>query len=148
MVTRIEFDFHTKATPDQVVGLLTDFSPDRPKIWPQLSERWFEVYSVGETNADVREGQDNPTLWAREIYDWSTPGNVTWTVQESSDLAPGSFVSVTATAAAGGGSDVHGIWERGATTFKGRAILAVMRVLGSRVLSTYLRKVYDALPGE
>jgi hypothetical protein len=67
-------------------------------------------------------------------------------VTESSDLAPGSFVSVTATPAAGGGSDVHGIWERGATTFKGRAILALMRVLGSRVLSTYLRKVYDALP--
>jgi hypothetical protein len=63
MVTRIEFDFHTVATPDQVVGLLTDFSPDRPKIWPQLSERWFEVYSVGETSADVREGQDRPTLW-------------------------------------------------------------------------------------
>lgn len=144
MVTRIEF--HTKATPDQVVGLLTDFSPDRPKIWPQLSERWFEVYSIGETSADVREGQDKPTLWARETYDWSAPGNVTCTVTESSDLAPGSFVSVTATAAAGGGSDVHRIWERGATTFKGRAILVLMRVLGGRVLSGYLRKVYDALP--
>jgi hypothetical protein len=144
VVTRIDFDFHTKATPGQVVGLLTDFSPDRPAIWPQLSERWFEVYSVGETSADVREGQDSPTMWARELYDWSQPGTVTWTVKESSDLTPGSFVSVTATPAPDGGSDVHGIWERAATTLKGRAILVLMRLIGARMLTSYLRKVYDA----
>jgi hypothetical protein len=145
MPTRVEFDFHTQATPDEVIGLLTDFSADRPKRWPQLSERWYQVYEVGETTADVREGQDKPSLWARELYDWSTPGSVTWTVKESSDLAPGSFVTISATASDNGGSDVHGTWERSATTFKGRVVMVMMSVIGRRVLTGYLRKVYDEL---
>jgi len=145
MTTRVEFDFHTLATPDEVVGLLTDLSPDRPKRWPQLSERWYQVYELGDTTADVREGQDKPTLWARELYDWSTPGSVTWTVKESSDLAPGSFVTVTASDSGDGGSDVRGIWERTATTFKGRVVMLMMSVIGRRVLIGYLRKVCDEL---
>src|SRR3954466_9030668 len=145
MTAHIEFDFHTRATPEEVVELLTDFSPDRPKRWPQLSERWYEVYEVGDTTADVREGQDKPSLWARERYEWSTPGTVTWTVVESSDLTPGSFFTIKATAAQDGGSDVHGTWERGATTFRGRTVLVLMRVAGRRILTNYLRKVYDDL---
>jgi hypothetical protein len=145
MPTRVEFEFHTRATPDEVVGLLTDFSADRPKRWPALSERWYEVYDVGESAADVREGQDRPTMWAREHYDWSTPGTVTWTVTESSDLAPGSFVSIRAAAAADGGSDVRGTWERTGTTLKARAIVMLMSVAGRKVLGDYFRKVYDGL---
>ena len=145
MPTRLEFDFHTRATPDEVVELLTDFSPARPTRWPQLSERWYEVYDVGVSTADVREGQDKPTLWARETYDWSTPGTVTWTVTDSSDLASGSFVSLVATASPDGGSEVHGTWERSAKTVKARAILVMMSVVGRKVLGNYFRKVYDDL---
>jgi len=145
MPTRLEFDFHTRATSEEVVELLTDFSPNRPTRWPALSERWYEVYDVGASSADVREGQEKPTLWARETYDWSTPGTVTWTVTDSSDLAPGSFVELTATASPDGGSDVHGTWERSAKTLKARAILLLMSVVGRRVLSNYFRKVYDDL---
>lgn len=145
MPTRVEFEFHTRATPEQVVELLTNFSADRPKRWPSLSERWYEVYDVGVAEADVREGQDRPTMWAREKYDWSTPGTVTWTVTDSSDLAPGSFVRLTAAASPDGGSDVHGTWERGAKTLKARAILTMMSLVGRKVLSSYFRKVYDDL---
>ena len=145
VTTRVEFDFHTAATPEEVVELLTDFSSDRPKRWPALSPKWYEVYELGTSTADVREGQDKPPLWAREQYDWSTPGTVTWTVTDSGDLAPGSFVTLTATASSDGGSDVHGTWERGAKTAKARLILVVMRVVGRRVLSNYFRKVYDDL---
>lgn len=145
MPLRIEFDFHTRATPADVVELLTDFSPERPKRWPALSDRWYEVYDVGASTADVREGQDKPTLWAREKYDWSTPGAVTWTVTESSDLAPGSFVTLAAADSLDGGSNVHGTWERGATTLKGRTVLVLMRVAGRKILSNYFRKVYDDL---
>lgn len=148
MPTRVEFDFHTLASPDEVIELLTDFSPARPKRWPQLSEKWYEVYEVGATTADVREGQDKPTMWAREEYDWSTPGTISWTVADSSDLAPGSFVRLTTTPSADGGSDVHGVWERSATTLKGRVILLLMSVVGQRVLSSYFRKVYDDLASQ
>jgi hypothetical protein len=145
MVTQVEFDLHTRATPAEVVEVLTDFSPARPRRWPALAERWYEVYDVGATTADVREGQDRPTLWAREKYDWSTPGTVIWTVVDSGDLAPGSFVRLSATARPDGGSDVHGTWKRSAKTLKARAILVLMRVAGRKVLGNYFRKVFDDL---
>jgi hypothetical protein len=45
--TKFEFDFVTTATPDQVIELMTDFSPNRPRRWPALSAKTFEVYHVG-----------------------------------------------------------------------------------------------------
>ena len=97
MHTRFEFDFVTTATPDQVIELMTDFSPNRPHRWPALSAKTFEVYHVGETEADVREGQDFPKLSAKWHYDWSTPGSVTLTVVDSDAMAAGSYMTLTAT---------------------------------------------------
>jgi hypothetical protein len=145
MHTHIEFDFHTRATPEQVVDILTDFSPNRPDRWPQLSPKWYEVYSVGETSADVREGQDRPVFWAKEHYDWSTPGKVTWTVIESEALAPGSYCSVEAKPAQGGGSDIHMIWDRTARNLMGNAAAFLMRFAGAKILTSYLTKVFDDL---
>jgi hypothetical protein len=63
--TRFEFDFDTKATPNQVIELMTDFSPNRPYRWPASSVKAFEVYHLGDTEADIREGQDFPKLWGQ-----------------------------------------------------------------------------------
>ncbi len=49
MRTKFEFDFVTTATPDQVVELMTDFSPNRVHRWPVSSAKAFEVYHVSET---------------------------------------------------------------------------------------------------
>jgi hypothetical protein len=145
MATHIEFDFHTSATPDQVVEMLTDFSEARPDRWPALSRQYYEVYSVGETEAEVREGQDKPKIWAREHYDWSTPDTVTWTVLDSSDLAAGSYVTLTARAGVTGGADVHGVWERSGTTMKGQLIVTMMGFVGKRIMAGYFTKAFDSL---
>jgi len=145
MPTHLEFDFHTTATPDQVVEMLTDFSDARPDRWPALSRQFYEVYSVGETEADVREGQEKPKIWAREHYDWSQPGKVTWTVVDGSDLGKGSFVSLIAKPGGAGGADVHVVWERSGTTTKGRVIVTMMRFAGTRILSGYFTKAFDGL---
>lgn len=97
--TTYEFDFVTTAMRDQVIELMTDFSPDRPRRWPASSTAAFEVYRVGQSDAEIREGQDFPMPWARWRYDWSTPGTVT--------------------------------------------LMAAMRVIGPRFLSSYYKKVYD-----
>lgn len=76
---------------------MTDFSPNRPHRWPALSAKAFEVYHVGETEADVREGQDFPKVWAKWHYDWTKPNSVTLTVVESDAQAPGSFMTLEAT---------------------------------------------------
>ena len=147
MRTTFEFDFATTATPDQVIELMTDFSPNRPHRWPASSTKAFEVYHVGETDADIREGQDFPKLWAKWHYDWSVPGSVTLTVVESDALATGSFMALTATTPAdGGGSSVHGVWEQTSKNVIALGGVTLMRFVGPRFLSTYYKKVYDGLP--
>jgi hypothetical protein len=145
--TEFEFDFTTTATPDQVVELMTDFSPNRPHRWPASSTKAFAVYRVGETDADIREGQDFPKVWATWHYDWSVPGSVTLTVVESDALATGSNMTLTATPA-GGGSSVHGVWEQTSKNLIALAGVTLMRFVGPRFLSKYYKKVYDGLASQ
>ena len=112
MHTKFEFDFVTTATPDQVVELMTDFSPNRPHRWPASSVKAFEVYHLGDTEADIREGQDFPKLWATWHYDWSKPGSVTLTITESDAMQTGGFMTLTATPTAEGGSSCTGCGSR------------------------------------
>jgi hypothetical protein len=143
--TKFEFDFVTTATPDQVIELMTDFSPNRPHRWPASSVKAFEVYRNGETDADIREGQDFPKLWATWHYDWATPGSVTLTVTDSDALAPGGYMTLTATPRTAGGSAVHGEWEQTSKSLRGLIAVTLMRFAGPRFLSSYYKKVYDGL---
>jgi len=78
-------------------------------------------------------------------YDWSTPDSVTLTVTESDALKSGSFMTLTATPRAEGGSAVHGVWEQTSKNLTALIGVALMRVIGPRFLSSYYKKVYDAL---
>jgi hypothetical protein len=142
---KFEFDFVTTATPDQVIELMIDFSPNRPHRWPASSVKAFEVYHVGETEADIREGQDFPKVWATWHYDWSVPNSVTLTVVESETQAPGGFMTLTATPRAEGGSAVHGVWEQTSKNLTGALGITAMRFIGPRFMSSYYKKVYDGL---
>jgi hypothetical protein len=143
--TKFEFDFVTTATPEQVIELMTDFSPNRPHRWPASSVKAFEVYHLGETEADIREGQDFPKLWAKWHYDWSVPNSVTLTIVEADALQPGGHMTLTATPTSDGGSTVHGVWEQTSKSLAGLAAVTMMRFIGPRFLSSYYKKVYDAL---
>lgn len=147
MRTRFEFDFDTTATPEQVIEMMTDFSPNRPHRWPASSVEAYEVYHLGATEADIREGQDRPKLWATWHYDWSTPGSVTLTITESTALKPGGFMTLTATPGRDGGSAVHAVWDQASKNFTGLLAVATMRVIGPRTLRRYYKKVYDGLNG-
>ena len=144
MRTTFEFDFETTATPAQVIDLMTDFSPTRGERWPAFSADAYEVYRIGDTDADIREGQDFPKLWATWHYDWSEPNSVVLTVVESYDLAPGGFMSLTA-APRDCGSEVHGVWQQTSKSVRGLLAVTMMRFLGRRFLSSYYKKVYDDL---
>jgi hypothetical protein len=143
--TKFEFDFITTATPEQVIELMTDFSPSRPHRWPASSVKAFEVYHLGETEADIREGQDFPKLWATWHYDWSTPGSVTLTVTDGGALDPGSYMTLTATPGAEGGSAVHGECEQTSKNLTALIGVTIMRFIGPRFLASYYKKVYDRL---
>jgi hypothetical protein len=143
--TKFEFDFVTTATPEQVIALMTDFSPDRPQRWPASSEKAFEVYHLGETEADIREGQDFPRLWAKWHYDWSEPNSVTLTVVEGHAMEAGSYMTLTATPRAEGGSSVHGVWDQTSKNLIGLVGVGTMRFIGPKFMSSYYKKVYDGL---
>jgi hypothetical protein len=125
----VEFDLETRAAPQKVRAALIDFSEHRPQLWPGIDPRLYEVYSVGETSADVREGSRSPggKIWAREHYDWSDSDTVRWTVQESPVFASGSYVAATIRDGRDGGSVVHVTWNRAGRTVMGRLICRMIR---------------------
>ena len=139
---RLEMETKTSLSPDQVVSALTDFSERRPKMWTGITPEYYEVYSVGDSSAVVREGtkRGGVNVWAREAYDWSTPNTVTWTVQESNFCTPGSYVRADISPLEGGGSRIKCTWERTATSMSGRFVFAVMKLTRGKAIETSMRK--------
>src|SRR6516225_8331451 len=137
----VTFGMHTGLAPEQVLGMLTDFSGRRPELWPTLARELYEVYEVHPTNADVKEGSTWPTrMWERVHYDWSEPDRVRWTVQESNCFARGSYVEVTVKEAATGGSHVHVDWSRAGIGLKGKALVGLVVLTGGTIIR---RKVFQ-----
>jgi hypothetical protein len=122
----VELDVETRLPMEKVISMLTDFSDRRPDIWPGLWRDAYDVYSVSEASADVREGNKSPKIWARERYDWSKPGVVRWEVQESNFCTPGSFVEVHIEPKTGGGSRLHVVWDRTPTKLSARLMLRLI----------------------
>jgi hypothetical protein len=146
-MARVEMDLETAVEPERVIGALLDFSERRPEIWPGIEPSLYEVYSVGETAAEIREGSRMPgaAVWARERYDWSTPGTVTWTVLQSNFCAPGSFVSATVDKRKGGGSRIHVVWNRTPTSFTGRLATVLIKLSGGKPVAASFRKAMGRL---
>jgi hypothetical protein len=61
----------TTATPGQFVAGLTDFGPDRSKLFPNSADGYLKVHDQGPSQADVTEGSNG--IWERLHYDWSDP---------------------------------------------------------------------------
>lgn len=124
-MARIEFDIRTDAPPEAIRAALLDFSERRPELWPGLPPDQYEVYEVGDTWAEIREGYRGP-IWARERYDWSLPGRVKWTTVDSGFATPGSFVVIDIEPAEGGGSKLHVTWARWGKGVFGKLFVGLM----------------------
>jgi hypothetical protein len=146
-MAHLELDVETSLSPDRVRDALLDFSERRPDIWPELDRSLYEVYSVGEGTADVKEGSKLPgmTVWARERYDWSEPNTIRWTVQESNFCTAASYVAATLHPREGGGTRVHISWDRVGTTSKGRFAIRMITLTRGRPIVASMRKAFDKL---
>lgn len=81
----MRFDVTTKASPEQVLRALTDFTDRRLQIWNKsLDPKTYEVRELGDTWAVARESTPGSPYWVVARYDWSDPTEVTWTIVESS----------------------------------------------------------------
>jgi len=147
MQARRRATFETSLAPAGVVAALTDFSERRPEIWPNLDPGKFTVHELGTDWALVTEGSRRPDLWARERYDWSQPGRVSWRAEASNFCAPGSGVDVTVEPRPGG-SRVTVDWQRRSASLAGLAIVLAFRLLGARLLTSMHKPVFDRLAAE
>jgi len=141
-VARIEFDVETTLPPEKVKAMLLDFSERRPDTWPGLDRNKYEVYSIGETSAEIREGNKRPNVWARERYDWSRPGIVRWEVMESNFSKPGSFLEAHLKPKEGGGTTVHIIWDRTATSPMGTIALNAIKLTRGAPVKSSIRAAF------
>jgi hypothetical protein len=141
-VARIEFDVETTLPPEKVKAMLLDFSDQRPETWPGLARDKYEVYSISETSAEIREGNKRPNVWARERYDWSRPGIVRWEVIESNFSAPGSFLEAHLKPKDGGGTTVHIIWSRTAISPMGTIALGAIKLTRGAPVKASMRAAF------
>ncbi|WP_138413535.1 hypothetical protein [Sinomonas gamaensis] len=143
----VEFDLESTARPEKVRAALLDFSDRRPQIWPAIDPSQYEVYSVGETTAEVREGSKGPggMVWAREHYDWSDSETVRWTVRESNFSTPGSYVSASIRPGKNGGSTIHVAWNRTGSTLTGKLICRMIRISRGEPVAASFRRGLEAI---
>jgi hypothetical protein len=109
-MARFAFEMRTGAPPDAVRTALLDFTDRRPDLWPGLPRDQYEVYEVGDTWAEIREGYRGP-IWNRERYDWSDPNVIVFTAVDSGFVKPGKRVVMRIEPGSGGGSRVLATWQ-------------------------------------
>jgi hypothetical protein len=107
----MRFDIKTKASSEQVLRALTDFTDARLQIWNRtLDPKTYELRDSGQTWAVARESSPRSPFWVVVRYDWSDPESVRWTILDTSyggggeglvQIAPGDD----------GGSRVHAEWS-------------------------------------
>ena len=143
----------TRVVPERVLEAARDFSEQRAEMWPDVHVEHLEVHAVGETFAEVTEGNPWPIgyVWERLRYDWSAPGSVKGVVIDSNIFKPGSTWEISATAA-DGGSRVEVIGVRHPRGFKGRLLapafpLGLARRTVAEHLRHFLAKVEEQQPG-
>ena len=143
---RVQFD--TDLAPECVVAAVTDFSAGRLATWPSLDPEKFEVYELGETSAFVREGTSSPSIWVKERYDWSRPGRVVWTLEESNVFRPGTAIELIAEPNGRGGSRVDLDARRKAASPVGYLVVAGLALFGRRFLISTYKQVFDRLAAD
>jgi Polyketide cyclase / dehydrase and lipid transport len=142
---RSESTATTAAPPERVLAALTDFTADRPRTWPGLDPRYYQVHQLGETSAEVTEGSAFAGgVWECARYERSGPGLVRITVLDSNAFVPGGSWTYRISPA-GEGSRVDLTVKRRGRTVKGRLLAALLHVTGRPVFCGDLRKALTAL---
>lgn len=65
----VVIDVDSDVPAEQVFAAATDFSEQRPELWPNISRDFWQLHDSGPNWADATEG--SPAVWAREHYEWS-----------------------------------------------------------------------------
>jgi hypothetical protein len=133
----------TTATPEQFIAGLTDFGPDRSKLFGNSADEYLKVHDHGPDQADVTEGSRG--IWERLHYDWSDPKRVIMTTTDSNVWGGGSSHTYTLTRQPNGTTGVDVVVVRDGKNLKGRALAIVVGIAGKRMLEKELGKSVKAI---
>ena len=139
----MRFDLKTKASPEQVLRALTDFTDARLQIWSRtLDPKTYGLRDSGETWAVARESSPRSPFWVVVRYDWSDPESVRCTVLESSyggggeglvQIAPGDD----------GGSRVHAEWGYSGARLMQRPVIFLINHGMGRLVKRMWASAFD-----
>jgi hypothetical protein len=144
-MARVSGEATSPTPPGVFLRALTDFSPRRPELWPNLSPKLYQVHSVGQTEAEVTEGSSAfGGVWERSRYDWSEPGVVLIQVEDSNAFAAGSWWRYQAEPV-GSGSRVRFQFDRRPKNLKGHLVSLLLRLAGKQVFTRSLEETLRRL---
>jgi hypothetical protein len=128
----IHFHLTTSLTPEQYVAGLTDFGPDRSKLFGNSADEYLKVHQQDRTQADVTEGSAG--VWERLHYDWSDPHHVVLTTTDSNVWGGASSHTYNFARRPNGTTDIDVVVVRDGKNLKGRLLGFVLRTIGKGVL--------------
>ena len=131
-MSTIHFHQTTTLTPEQFIAGLTDFGPDRSKVFAKSADSYLKVHQQGRYQADVTEGSGG--VWERLRYDWSDPTHVTAVTTDSNVFGGASGYTYTLRRQSNGWTDVDVVIVREGKNFRGRVLSAVLGSVAKRVL--------------
>jgi hypothetical protein len=138
---RVHVTDKTPVDAEVVLEAARDFSPRRAELWPDVHIEHLHVHELGDTFADVTEGNPWPIgyVWERLRYDWSEPGAVKGVVIDSNLFHPGSTWEISARPT-DGGSQVEVTAVRNLRAVKGWLIAPVFPLgLAKQTVAEHLR---------
>jgi hypothetical protein len=139
----IRFKVTTTATPDQFVAGLTDFGPDRRKLFANSADSFLEVHEQGAGHADVTEGSVG--IWERLDYDWSDPAHVVLTTTDSNVFGGRSGHTYTLTRRTDGTTEVDVVVVREGRNLRGRLLSALLGTVGRGLLKRRFENTVKAI---
>ena len=138
----MKFDLDTKASPEQVLEAMTDFTDRRTRIWKTLDPRVYEVRERGDTWAVAREGSPRSPYWVVVRYDWSDPRAVRWVELETNHGDPGDgFMKIESNQS--GGSRLHVEWSTHPARPRDKVAMFLLHHTMNRVIARMWRRDLD-----
>jgi hypothetical protein len=122
----------TTLTPEQYIAGLTDFGPDRSKVFGNSADEYLKVHQRGASQADVTEGSGG--IWERLRYDWSDPNHVVLTTTDSNLWGGASGHLYTFARHTDGTTDIDATVVREGKNLKGWLLGLVLGTVGRSVL--------------
>lgn len=134
-MAKLNYGVDSRLGPEPLLSATVDFSARRPEIWPSISRKFYRVHELGDCCAEVTEGSDvMGGMWARERYDWTTPGVVRATIQDSNIFKKGGVWELRTLPNGSGGTRIEVLNHRQAKGLRGHVIGAMLQVSGQKML--------------